>query len=545
MGGAGRRAADSLCGSRVGTNERRDDRLRQDRTPHCGGGTRCRAGVLRARASHRRRRHHHCRGRRRGRREVRAIVMLLLVGGCAIPLAAQESRDAPLYAGRPLVDVLHDLNRRGLRIVFSTRLVPVTLRVSAEPAGTPRDILDQVLRPHGLYARPGAQGVLIVARAPRRRDDASPATAAPVARPPAGSDRPAPTASVSGQVRDESGAPIPGAVITVTAAARSAISRTTAGADGRFEIGGLARGRYAVIGEQPGLLPAVIPELVLAAGASRSVTLELKVPGITEITVVSTRNPVVDVQNATVGTNFGGAMLRDIPNQRDVFALLAQTPGITMPRPDVGGNTAGTQSPYRAYGLAGQSITTVDGVNITAGANDVGAYIDYGALAEATVAAAGNSAEVPVAGAAVTTVIKSGSNTLFGEVYADVKPGGHEYSPPRRNVFTGAENYAKYRDINGQLGGPFMKDRLWYFTSFRDQYVALTTAMLDRLPEEGGTPGQPFTTQTTEYTIKVNQRLSGASTLTLMSQLGRKYQPYRFGSGLSASQFLVESTARQ
>ena len=43
------------------------------------------------------------------------------------------------------------------------------LRVSAEPAGTPREILDQVLRPHGLHARPGAQGVLIVARAEASR----------------------------------------------------------------------------------------------------------------------------------------------------------------------------------------------------------------------------------------------------------------------------------------------------------------------------------------------------------------------------------------
>ena len=321
---------------------------------------------------------------------MKAAIVLLLVGGCAIPLAAQESRDAPLYAGRPLVDVLQDLNRRGLRIVFSTSLVPATLRVSSEPSGTPREILDQVLQPHGLSARPGAQGRLIVARAPRRRDDAAPATPARVAPAPGGSDQPAPTASVSGQVRDESGAPIPGAVITVTAAARGAIGRTTAGADGRFEIGGLARGRYALIGEQPGLLPAVISELVLAAGASLSVILELKVPGITEVTLVAARNPIVDVQNATVGTTFAGAMLRDIPNQRDLFALLAQTPGIAMPRPDVGGNTAGTQSPYRAYGLSGQSITTVDGVNITSGADLIGAYIDYGALAEATVAAAAN-----------------------------------------------------------------------------------------------------------------------------------------------------------
>ncbi len=464
---------------------------------------------------------------------MRLAIVLLLAGSSAIPLAAQENANAPLYVGRPLVEVLQDLNRRGLRIVFSTSLVSPMLRVSTEPVGTPREILDQVLRPHRLYALSGAQGVLIVTRAPRRRDDAAPASV----EGPTASDQPAPTASVLGQVRDELGAPIPGAVITVMAAARGAINRTTAGADGRFEIGGLARGRYAVMGEQPGLLPAVIPELLLAAGGSRSVILELKVPGITELTTVVSSNPIVDVQNATVGTNFGGAMLRDIPNQRDVFALLAQTPGIAMPRPDVGGNTAGTQSLYRAYGLSGQSITTVDGVNITSGADLIGAYIDYGALAEATVALAGNSAEVPVAGAAVTTVIKSGSNRQLGEVYADFKPGGHKR-------FDGAEHYARYRDINGQIGGPFIKDRLWYFASFRDQYTALTTGMFDSPPAEGGTQGQPFTTQTTDYTIKLNHQLS-ERTLTFMTQVGTKYQPYRFGSGVFAPQYLVESTAIQ
>jgi hypothetical protein len=394
-------------------------------------------------------------------------MVLLLVGSCAVSLAAQQGRDAASYAGRPLVDVLHDLNRRGLRIVFSTSLVPGELRVSAEPAGTPREILDQVLRPHGLSARPGPQGVLIVARAQKRRDDAAPAAPARATRPPSPGGEPAPTASVSGKVHDESGVPIPGDFITVTAA-----------------------------------------------------------------------NPIVDVQNATVATNFGTAMLRDIPNQRDVFALLAQTPGITVPRPDVGGNTAGTQSVYRAYGLAGQSITTVDGVNITSGADAVGAYIDYGALAEATVAGAGNTAEVAVAGAAVSTVIKSGGNTPHGELYADFKPGGDK-------PYDGAEHYARYRDINAQLGGPIIRDRLWYFTSFRDQYTALTTAMFDRPATEGGRQGQPFTTQTTEYTVKLNHQLNAQSTLTFMTQLGKKYQPHRGGSGVFAHQYLVESTARQ
>ena len=90
-----------------------------------------------------------------------AIVTLLLAGGLATPLAAQEGSEAPFYAGRPLVEVLQDLNRRGLRIVFSSSLVPVTLRVSSEPSGTPREILDQVLRPQGLPTELGeAPGTL-------------------------------------------------------------------------------------------------------------------------------------------------------------------------------------------------------------------------------------------------------------------------------------------------------------------------------------------------------------------------------------------------
>ena len=103
----------------------------------------------------------------------------------------------------------------------------------------------------------------------------------------------------------------------------------------------------------------------------------------------------------------------------------------------------------------------------------------------------------------------------------------------------------RYRDINGQLGGPFIKDRLWYFTSFRDQYTAFTTGMYDKPAAQGGTQGQPFTTETTDYTLKLNYQLSRRSTLTFMTQLGRKYQPYRFGSGPGAFLYLVESTALQ
>ena len=58
--------------------------------------------------------------------------------------------------------------------------------------------------------------------------------------------------------------------------------------------------------------------------------------------------------------------------------------------------------------------------------------------------------------------------------------------------------------------------------------------MCDKPAAQGGTQGQLFTTETTDYTLKLNYQLSRRSTLTFMTQFGRKYQPYRFGSGPGA-----------
>jgi hypothetical protein len=346
------------------------------------------------------------------------------------------------------------------------------------------------------------------------------------------------TGTIYGRIVDPSNALLPGVAITVEGAAIQGQRTAESEANGSYRVLNLPPGEYRVTYQKARFKKIVYEGAKVELNKTLTMNVTMQLAEIGETLVVTGSSPIVDVQNATIGTNFGTAMLRDIPTQRDIFSLLAQTPGITMPRVDVGGNTAGTPSAFRAYGLAGQSITTVDGVNITVGSAGIGAYIDYGALAEAKVSAAANSAEVPVAGAAVTAVIKSGSNTHHGELFTDGKPATNKR-------YTGEESYRSYRDINGQLGGPFIKDRLWYFTSFRDQYTASITGMFDKPAEQGGTQGHPFTTQTTDYTLKLNDKLDLKSTLTFMTQWGRKYQPYRGGSGAGAPLYLVESTAHQ
>jgi Carboxypeptidase regulatory-like domain len=161
------------------------------------------------------------------------------------------------YVGRLLSDVLRDLNRQGLRVVFSTRLVGRSLRVTSEPAGpTPRQLLDQVLAPHGLLAHPGPRGTLVVARAPRRANGAT----SEVAR----------TGTLRGLVVDaDTGAPLP-EVLVVTG---SPEQRITTGPDGRFEVSGVAPGRQVVYVSLVGYVLAR-PDVEITANG----TAELVVP---------------------------------------------------------------------------------------------------------------------------------------------------------------------------------------------------------------------------------------------------------------------------
>ena len=99
---------------------------------------------------------------RRLRRMI-VLVFFLVVGWVATGLLASAS--GPKYAGRPLGDVLRELQATGLNIVFSSEIVRPIMKVLTEPkAGPPRKILDEILRPHGLQVRSGPGGALLVVR---------------------------------------------------------------------------------------------------------------------------------------------------------------------------------------------------------------------------------------------------------------------------------------------------------------------------------------------------------------------------------------------
>jgi hypothetical protein len=97
-------------------------------------------------------------------RRLVAIGILVSVG-VAAPAISQESRR---YAGRPVAEVLQELQSAKLPIIFSSDLIPRDLRVQSEPTSrNPRDIALQILAPYGLTLRDGPRGTLLVVRATR------------------------------------------------------------------------------------------------------------------------------------------------------------------------------------------------------------------------------------------------------------------------------------------------------------------------------------------------------------------------------------------
>ena len=117
----------------------------------------------------------------------------------------ERSRRAK-YAGRPLGDVLRELQATGLNIVFSSEIVRPTMKVLTEPkAVRPRKILDEILRPHGLQVRSGPGGALLVVRL--REQTSSPVTVAGQAQTPS-------PVTVAGQVvTGANKAPVVGAAV--------------------------------------------------------------------------------------------------------------------------------------------------------------------------------------------------------------------------------------------------------------------------------------------------------------------------------------------
>ena len=329
--------------------------------------------------------------------------------------------------------------------------------------------------------------------------------------------------SIWGKVTDETGSVLPGVTVSLSSPALLGGATTVTNEQGVYRFPSLPPGDFAVRFELAGFRTVVREGILLTLAFTSTLNVEMRVASVEETIVVTGESPMVDSVNAQVRTSFNKEMLASLPSARDMWSILAETPAVMMSRIDVGGNTAGTQTSYTAYGISGQTKPVVEGVIGLESSGAVGFYYDYGSFEEVNIGAAGQGAEMATPGVQSVFISKSGGNEYHGDFYADYESRALESTnidadQLAKGVRAGSNRIHLITDLNPNAGGYLKKDRIWWFGSYRRQDIQVRNPNF---------PPRPFETEINDYTGKLTYQLPRNNRLVAYIMYGIKKQPYR------------------
>ena len=227
------------------------------------------------------------------------------------------------------------------------------------------------------------------------------------------------TGTITGKVSDTSGAVLPGVTVNATSPSMMGVQSIVTNTEGMYRFPAVPPGTYTVTFELPGFSTLKREGIDIRLGFTAQLNVELAVASLQETVTVTGESPVIDTSTTRTQQNFKLEQLQSLPNARDMWALLAVTPGVAVNRIDVGGNRAGTQAGYTAYGFTGQVRVLIEGINTTEGTAAAGFYFDYASLEEAFLGTTGQTAEMPNPGVQSQFIAKSGGNRFAGEYHLD------------------------------------------------------------------------------------------------------------------------------
>ncbi len=283
-------------------------------------------------------------------------------------------------------------------------------------------------------------------------------------------------AGIEGKVVDQGGGVVPGATASITSNALLGGSRTTVtDAEGRYRFAALPAGEYQLKIELSGFNP-VTRTVRLATAFVATINETLRVGAMTETVDVSVESPVVDIKTTGVSTNLGAEALQQLPTSRSMWQVMALAPGLRVSGVDVGGGAVGTQQGYSNYGTStGGNKPTLDGVDTREDAGGAGFYYDYGAFQEVQIKAMGNDSEMAVPGAQFVGVLKSGGDQFHGSGYFGWETpslqSDNVTEDLRARGASGGNPLKEYHDANVDLGGPIVRNRIWFYGSYRHQLI--------------------------------------------------------------------------
>lgn len=263
--------------------------------------------------------------------------------------------------------------------------------------------------------------------------------------------------SISGTVKDEQGGALPGA--TVTLSGKTGTKTTTTDAKGLYRFAAVDPGTYELRADLTGFKPKKQEGIAISIGTQATIDLSLGVGGVTENIDVVGEAPIVDVTSSATNNALSQDLLFNMPLDRRSFNVYNFAPGIN-------------DSSAFGGGASTSNALLLDGVDTRdpEGGSDW-SFFNYDIIQEVQVQGLGAPAEYgSFTGAIVNTVSKSGGNQtagLFDVYYTKESLSSDNLSAAnlKLNPTLGGDKTTKYIDFTGQLSGPLVEDKLFYFVS--------------------------------------------------------------------------------
>jgi hypothetical protein len=299
-----------------------------------------------------------------------------------------------------------------------------------------------------------------------------------------------PTGTIVGVVTDQSGAVVVNAPVTVTNKGTDSTRTLLTAVNGSFTVPALPAGDYQVKVIMAGF-STLVREATVETGGTTTVDIKLQVGGTQSVVSVEAASAQMEYEQHAIETVITQDKIENLPLNGRSFLQLAQlSPGVTI--------SPGTTSQYNALfsvsilgGSGGQTGITVDGGN-TRNAIEGGSQMNFSqeVVKEFQVSAANFDLSTGITSVgAINMVTRSGTNQFHGSGYFYFRDHNMSAYPAlKRNPFSLDPFFAR-RNPGFSLGGPIVKDRLFFFFNYEVMNQTQSVTSQPDLPSVSGLAG--------------------------------------------------------
>lgn len=338
--------------------------------------------------------------------------------------------------------------------------------------------------------------------------------------------------NMSGVATDASGAVLPNATVTITnkATTRSMVVKT--GGDGSYLARDLEPGRYSVKFEMTGFSTFEVPDVILMLGKTMRVNAQMQVGSSQQTVQVTEESPLLDITSTAIAHNVTSEEFDRLPKTRTFQSMAISSPSVNQGDIEGGIQINGASAAENQFVIDGVSTNS-----LMHGVSHENATYEF--LQEVQVKTGGIDAEYGGAmGGVISAITKSGGNAFHGDAHFYYFGNAISAGPVKRLLLDPSNemtvSYVQdHKDPRStyepgySLGGYFIKDKLWFFSSASPQWLRQEQTYLFSSGKEAAT-----TFHRQQLAMQAFNKLSFDPTSHIRATLSWLYSPTAMTGGL-------------